>query len=227
MHSYFLFIYYLLVDSYLYIIVTSNIKELRQTISDHLNDNHAGEIIRNGVHIAIVGPPNAGKSSFLNKLIKREAAIVSDIPGTTRDIVEVTMNLGGYPVIISDTAGLRESEDQIEMEGVKRAKAKVESSDIKLCLLSGLDLVRCHNQNKENIDQQQLLMDPIIKQVIDHDTFVILNKQDMFNEYISSSELAQRVQLETGAKKVWTLSCKTGQDLDLFLKDMIQVLKSK
>ncbi|CAO3613134.1 unnamed protein product [Cunninghamella echinulata] len=210
--------------------VVTNIRELRQTICDHLNDNHAGEIIRNGIHIAIVGPPNAGKSSFLNRLIKREAAIVSDIPGTTRDIVEVTMNLGGYPVIISDTAGLRESEDKIEMEGVKRAKAKVESSDIKLCLLSGLDLV--HNKNNAHQKQQDasfpfLELDPIIKQVIDQDTFVILNKQDMFHDLISPSYLAQRVQAATNAKKVWAISCKTGQDLDVFLKDMVQVLKSK
>lgn len=81
-----------------------------------------GEIVRSGVHVAIMGPPNAGKSTLLNKLTKREAAIVSNIPGTTRDIVEVKLDLGGFPVILCDTAGLRESEDTIEMEGIKRAK---------------------------------------------------------------------------------------------------------
>lgn len=81
-----------------------------------------GEIVRSGVHVAIMGPPNAGKSTLLNKLTKREAAIVSSIPGTTRDIVEVKLDLGGFPVILCDTAGLRESEDTIEMEGIKRAK---------------------------------------------------------------------------------------------------------
>jgi tRNA modification GTPase len=104
--------------------VETDICELYTSLARHLDENRVGEMIRNGVQVAIVGPPNAGKSTLLNRLAKREAAIVSDIPGTTRDIVEVKLNLGGYPVILCDTAGLRESTDLVEMEGIKRAKAR-------------------------------------------------------------------------------------------------------
>lgn len=104
--------------------VVEDVIELRNLIQSHLNDSHVGEIVRNGIHVAIAGPPNAGKSTLLNLLAKREAAIVSDIPGTTRDIVEVKLNLGGYPVIVSDTAGLRESSDLVEIEGIKRARSR-------------------------------------------------------------------------------------------------------
>lgn len=98
----------------------------------HLNDAHRGERIRDGFRIAIIGPPNAGKSSLLNALAKREAAIVSDIPGTTRDVVEVRLVLAGYPVWIADTAGLREAADAIEAEGVRRALARAEEADLRI-----------------------------------------------------------------------------------------------
>jgi tRNA modification GTPase len=98
----------------------------------HLDDAHRGERIRDGYRIAIIGPPNAGKSSLLNALAKREAAIVSEIPGTTRDVVEVRLVLAGYPVWIADTAGLREAADAIEAEGVRRALARAEEADLRL-----------------------------------------------------------------------------------------------
>ena len=98
----------------------------------HLNDAHRGERIRDGYRIAIIGPPNAGKSSLLNALAQREAAIVSDLPGTTRDVVEVRLVLAGYPVWIADTAGLREAADAIEAEGVRRALARAEEADLRI-----------------------------------------------------------------------------------------------
>ena len=85
-----------------------------------------------GLAVALIGAPNAGKSSLLNKLARREAAIVTDIPGTTRDVVEVRLVLGGFPVILADTAGLREAADQVEAEGVRRALARAEDADIRL-----------------------------------------------------------------------------------------------
>ncbi len=97
------------------------LQALADDMGQHLNDAHRGERIRDGFRIAIIGPPNAGKSSLLNALAQREAAIVSDIPGTTRDVVEVRLVLAGYPVWIADTAGLREAADAIEAEGVRRA----------------------------------------------------------------------------------------------------------
>ena len=86
-----------------------------------LKDQKVGEIIREGFKIAIVGPTNAGKSSLLNYLSKRDVAIVSEIAGTTRDVIETHLNLDGYPVIVSDTAGIRDSKDEIEKKGIKLA----------------------------------------------------------------------------------------------------------
>lgn len=97
-----------------------------------LDDGHRGEIIRDGLRVAIVGPPNVGKSTLLNALTGREAAIVSAIPGTTRDIVEVRLDLGGYVVVLADTAGQRETDDPIEQEGVRRARNRAEESDLRI-----------------------------------------------------------------------------------------------
>jgi tRNA modification GTPase len=105
---------------------------LAADMAEHLNDSHRGERIRDGYRIAIIGPPNAGKSSLLNALAQREAAIVSDIPGTTRDVVEVRLVLAGFPVWIADTAGLREAADAIEAEGVRRALARAEEADMRI-----------------------------------------------------------------------------------------------
>lgn len=100
----------------------------------HLADER-GERIRDGYRIAIIGPPNAGKSSLLNALVRREAAIVSDMPGTTRDVVEARLVLAGYPVWIADTAGLREAADAIEAEGVRRALQRAEEADLRIALV--------------------------------------------------------------------------------------------
>lgn len=108
------------------------LQALAADMARHLDDAHRGERIRDGYRIAIVGPPNAGKSSLLNALAQREAAIVSDIPGTTRDVVEVRLVLAGYPVWIADTAGLREAADAIEAEGVRRALARAEEADLRI-----------------------------------------------------------------------------------------------
>lgn len=101
-------------------------------IERHLADGHRGERLRDGIHVAILGPPNAGKSSLLNRLARREAAITSPIAGTTRDIIEVAIALQGYPVVLADTAGLRESEDLVEQEGLRRALQRAEAADIRL-----------------------------------------------------------------------------------------------
>src|SRR5262249_35857192 len=96
--------------------IAGNTAAMADEIDRHLADNHRGERLRDGIAVAIVGPPNAGKSSLLNALARREAAITSPIAGTTRDVIEVAIDLGGYPVILADTAGLRESADEIEQE---------------------------------------------------------------------------------------------------------------
>jgi tRNA modification GTPase len=108
---------------------------LRAEIAHELADDRRGERLRAGVTIAILGPPNAGKSSLLNALARRDVAITSHIAGTTRDVIEVALDLGGYPVLLADTAGLRDSGDIVEEEGVRRALARAESADLKLIVL--------------------------------------------------------------------------------------------
>ncbi|MEG9860952.1 MAG: tRNA uridine-5-carboxymethylaminomethyl(34) synthesis GTPase MnmE [Parvularculales bacterium] len=95
-----------------------------------------GERIREGVQVAIIGPPNVGKSSLLNALARREAAIVADESGTTRDVIEVALDLGGMPVVLFDTAGLREVEEGVEAEGVRRARVRADQADIRLIMVS-------------------------------------------------------------------------------------------
>lgn len=114
--------------------VQEQITQLNADIQKHISDGAKGETLRNGVQLAIVGAPNAGKSSLLNYLVKEDAAIVSEIAGTTRDIVERHLDIGGFPVIIADTAGLRETDDVIEQEGIRRAKNRALSAQLLIAL---------------------------------------------------------------------------------------------
>ena len=106
-------------------------------IRAHMADGGRGEIIREGLRIALIGPPNAGKSSLLNALAKRDVAIVSEIAGTTRDVIEVRLDLGGYPVVLYDTAGLREVGDAVEVEGMRRALARARAAELVVLVLDG------------------------------------------------------------------------------------------
>ncbi|WP_298725047.1 tRNA uridine-5-carboxymethylaminomethyl(34) synthesis GTPase MnmE [uncultured Ferrovibrio sp.] len=144
--------------------VKPQIARLREEIAGHLADNRRGERLRDGLMVAILGAPNVGKSSLLNALARREAAIVSDIPGTTRDIIEVHLDLGGYPVLLADTAGLRETADQIESEGVKRALKRAEAADLKLVVLDATRL--------------QGALPPETLALIDDNAIVVANKVD-------------------------------------------------
>jgi len=131
-----------------------------------LNDQKVGEIIREGFKIAIVGPTNSGKSSLLNNLSNREVAIVSEIAGTTRDVIETHLNIDGYPVIISDTAGIRDSKDEIEKKGIKLSLDKAENADLKLVLVDA-----------KSIDLSGFLYDLIKK-----DAILVVNKSDLLKE---------------------------------------------
>ena len=114
---------------------TARVQSLTLEIARLLNDGGIGQKIRDGLEIVILGPPNAGKSSLLNALARRDAAIVSDEPGTTRDMVEVHLEIGGYEVTLIDTAGLRETTGSIEAEGIRRARSRAAQADFKLVLL--------------------------------------------------------------------------------------------
>ena len=112
--------------------VAAGARALADELEGHLADRHRGERLRDGIAVAILGPPNAGKSSLLNTLARREAAITSPIAGTTRDIIEVAIDLAGYPVVLADTAGLRDSADVIEQEGLRRALKRAEEAELRL-----------------------------------------------------------------------------------------------
>jgi len=147
-------------------VLQPKLKDLMAKIQDHLNDNRRGERLREGIHITILGAPNAGKSSLTNLLAERDVAIVSDQAGTTRDVIEVHLDLGGYPVVISDTAGLREVQDnQVETEGISRARQRAGEADLKIVIFDG----------SKAFDEESL-------QHIDDDSVVVINKQDLIKK---------------------------------------------
>ena len=146
--------------------IKENSLEVLNNINKILNDQKVGEIIREGFKIAIVGPTNAGKSSLINYLSNREVAIVSEIAGTTRDVVETHLNIDGYPVIISDTAGIRDSKNEIEKKGIKLSLKKAENADLKLVVVDA-----------KNIDFSGFLNDLIKKNAI-----LVINKSDLLNK---------------------------------------------
>jgi tRNA modification GTPase len=117
--------------------IRSEVEAVRSEVLAHLADGHRGELIRDGVSIVLIGPPNAGKSSLLNVLAQREAAIVDAAPGTTRDVIEVPMDLGGFRVVFTDTAGLRGGGGPVEREGVRRSRVRASEADIRVAVFDG------------------------------------------------------------------------------------------
>ena len=146
--------------------VQVSIKEVHSDITKILEDQKVGEKIRDGFRVSIIGEVNAGKSSLLNLLSKREAAIVSEEKGTTRDIIEVYLNIDGYPVILADTAGIRDSVNEIEKKGISLAINKSKISDVNLII----------------IDNTSKIIEPKIRNLINEDCIVVLNKSDIQSE---------------------------------------------
>jgi len=137
--------------------------EVYKEIMKILNDQKVGERIREGFKIAIVGPTNVGKSSLLNYLSNRDAAIVSEIAGTTRDVIETHLNIDGYPVIVSDTAGIRESKDEIEKKGIKLALKTAEDADLRIVV----------------IEPKNLNFTGLLKDLFDKNSILVINKCDL------------------------------------------------
>ena len=135
-------------------------------INKILNDQKIGEIIREGFKIAIVGPTNAGKSSLINNLSNREVAIVSEIAGTTRDVVETHLNIDGYPVILSDTAGIRDSKDEIEKKGIKLSLMRAENADLKLVV----------------VDAKSVDISPFLNDLLKGNAILVVNKSDLLEK---------------------------------------------
>jgi tRNA modification GTPase len=184
--------------------VSGSISDLIEAISTHLADDRRGERLRDGVSIAILGAPNAGKSSLLNALARREAAITAATAGTTRDVIEVHLDLGGYPAILADTAGLREAGDAIEAEGVRRARARAAEADLKLLVL---DAARPEEAG------------PSIRALVDTNTLVVANKIDLAPR---DGDAAWADTL--GETPALRLSVKTGAGLDALLARLTREL---
>ncbi|WP_375332803.1 MULTISPECIES: tRNA uridine-5-carboxymethylaminomethyl(34) synthesis GTPase MnmE [unclassified Candidatus Tisiphia] len=147
--------------------------DLKYAIIKHLNDNRRGELLRTGIKLTILGTPNVGKSSLLNFLMQRDVAIVSNIEGTTRDIIEGHLDIGGYPIILQDTAGIRSSNDLIELEGIKRAVESAKMADIKIIMLDAIKLSNSPSYFEEMAD---------IIDLIDDNTIMLVNKIDLLDK---------------------------------------------
>jgi tRNA modification GTPase len=160
----------------------------------HVDDARRGERLREGLTIAVVGPPNAGKSSLINRLARRDVAIVTAEPGTTRDVLEVHLDLAGYPVTLLDTAGLREPQGGAEAEGVRRARQRAAHADLRLALFDGALWPA--------LDRETLAL-------LDDGAMVVVNKADLGRldgDLVVAGRPAER------------LSCLTGEGLDRLLE---------
>ncbi|MDA8845656.1 tRNA uridine-5-carboxymethylaminomethyl(34) synthesis GTPase MnmE [Candidatus Pelagibacter bacterium] len=154
--------------------ILKNIKKISNevilNIKKILDDQKVGERIREGFKIAIIGPTNAGKSSLLNHLSNRDVAIVSEIAGTTRDVIETHLNIDGYPVAVSDTAGIRDSKNEIEKKGIKLALDKAENADLKLIV----------------IDAKSIDFKGVLNELMDENAILVVNKSDLLKEDLNS-----------------------------------------
>ena len=186
-----------------------NLKKIKQDslqvlneINKILNDQKIGEIIREGFKIAIVGPTNAGKSSLLNNLSNREVAIVSEIAGTTRDVVETHLNIDGYPVIISDTAGIRDSKDEIEKKGIRLSLKKAENADLKLVV----------------VDAKSIDISVFLNDLLKNNAILVINKSDLIKEKLDPEILRLNHVL---------ISLKENLNIDLLISKIKDNLKQK
>ena len=183
-------------------IIKQDSLDVLNEINKILNDQKVGEIIREGFKIAIVGPTNAGKSSLLNNLSNREVAIVSEIAGTTRDVVETHLNIDGYPVIISDTAGIRDSKDEIEKKGIKLSLNKAENADLNLVV----------------VDAKSIDLSGFLNSFLKNDAILVINKSDLMREKLNP---------EIQELNHVLISLKDNLNIDKLIKKIKEKLKNK
>ncbi|NWX06212.1 GTPB3 GTPase, partial [Caloenas nicobarica] len=187
--------------------VDATVRALEQEIGAHLQDGRRGELLRGGVHAVIAGPPNVGKSSLLNLLCQRPAAIVSPVAGTTRDVVEVALNVGGYPLVLSDTAGLRDATDPVEQEGVTRARDRVQQADLVLAVLDAAAV-------PPEPAGLGAALGSLLPPATATPCILVLNKADLLQRGEGTLLRDARAQ---GGPPTALLSCKTGEGLDQLL----------
>ena len=176
--------------------------EVLKDIEKILNDQKVGERIREGFKIAILGPTNAGKSSLINYLSNRDVAIVSEIAGTTRDVIETHLNIDGYPVIVSDTAGIRESVDEIEKKGIKLSLNRAEEADLKLVV----------------VDAKNTDFTDTLKGLLDDNAILVLNKSDLLEKDIDP---------EINRLNHVLISIKNNLNIDKLIQKIKNALKNK
>ena len=186
-----------------------NIKQIKKDTTEVLNkikkildDQKVGEIIREGFKIAIIGPTNAGKSSLLNNLSNRDVAIVSEIAGTTRDVIETHLNIDGYPVIISDTAGIRSSKDEIEKKGIKLSLDRAEKADLKLVV----------------VDAKSIDFSGFLNDLLKDNAILVINKSDLINGELD---------LKVNKLDHVLISLKENKNLDKLISKIKNKLKTK
>ncbi|HKK96281.1 MAG TPA: tRNA uridine-5-carboxymethylaminomethyl(34) synthesis GTPase MnmE [Anaerovoracaceae bacterium] len=157
------------IEDVLYKTLESNLKLIKTKIDELINTAETGRIITEGINVAIVGKPNVGKSSLMNSIIGENRVIVTDIPGTTRDTIEEKVSISGIPIILTDTAGIRESDNEIEKHGIMRSKDKFNQADLVILVLD----------NSKDIEEEDLV---ILKHIKDKKVLVIINKTDLKNK---------------------------------------------
>ena len=182
--------------------VQISIKEVYKDIKKILEDQKIGEKIRDGFTISIVGEVNAGKSSLLNLLSKREAAIVSEEEGTTRDVIETYLNIDGYPVILADTAGIRKVKNKIEKEGIQRAIKKAKDADLTLVMVDA---------SKKTINKN-------LKKLVNEDCILVFNKSDL-GKKILKNKFKKNDQI--------LISVKNNKNIDKLIKIIKDKLSKK
>ena len=180
--------------------VHKSIKDIHKDIQQILENNKVGEKIRDGFKVSIIGEVNAGKSSLLNLLSKREVAIVSEEEGTTRDVIETFLNIDGYPVILADTAGIREAKNEVEKKGISLALGKSKESDLNIIM----------------IDNSSKVVNHKIKDLINEDSIVLLNKSDIKDN--------QNHKFDADTILV---SVKENKNIDIFIKKLKKKLSNK
>ena len=159
--------------------ITGQLSEAKEEMEKLLKDADSGRIIRDGLNVVIVGKPNVGKSSLLNMLLKQNRAIVTDIPGTTRDVIEEYINIDGIPIKIIDTAGIREASDTVEKIGIEKSKEKLNEADLVILMID----------SSRKIDEEDI---EIINAVKGKKTIVLINKVDKENIDVNYNELIDK-----------------------------------
>ncbi|MEW5703992.1 MAG: tRNA uridine-5-carboxymethylaminomethyl(34) synthesis GTPase MnmE [Pseudomonadota bacterium] len=177
-------------------------------IAAHLDDNRRGERLREGFRIVLLGAPNAGKSTLLNAIARRDVAIVSEEPGTTRDVIEVALDLGGLPAVIADTAGLRAEASAIEREGIARARRRAAEADLKLALFDG---TLWPERDRET------------HALVDETTVPVLTKADLAGATRAGATRTARL----AGKEMLVVSAKTGEGMDLLLRRLESEIRDR